>query len=295
VVVDVRRAHVGVLTGAQRLAWAQQRVAHRQGLLEQTERDPRSTPLDRATASLAWERALGDVRRETNALAVARRQLNQVIGFDPRQELRLSAADQPLADQPGGVVGDDELDQHLLAGRWELRALEASYRRAEYTYSQAVVGQVPRLRLAPAVSYDREEGSSFKLGASLKLPWPEDAGRRIEDAHQERERARALYLARLHQLRSEAHAANARLAAAIADLTALERSRSVASAALTAGTSRRDSGELSLADFLPLVERCEDVARAWIEAALDYRLARIDVDHATGRINQPRPMVGNAP
>jgi outer membrane protein TolC len=290
VVVEVRRAHIGVLTGAERLAWARQRVAHRRTILDQTESDPRATPLDRAMASLAWERALGDVRHESSGLDSARRILNQTIGFDPRQELRLTAIGQPLASQPTGVVSDEELDQHLIAGRWELRALEASYRRAEYTYSQAVVGQYPKLRLAPAVSYDREEGTSFKLGASLKVPWPEDAERKMEDAHQERERARAVYLARLHQFRAEAHAANARLAAAIADLTALERSRSVADAALAAGTSRHQHGELSLADYLPLVERCEDIARAWIEAARDYRLSRIDVDHATGRINQTHPV-----
>lgn len=289
VVVDVRRAHIGVLAGAERLAWAQRRVVHRRKMLDQVESDPRATPLDRAMASLAWERALGDVRHESSGLDGARRILNQTIGFDPRQELRLTAIGQPLASQPSGVVSDDELDQHLIAGRWELRALEASYRRAEYTYSQAVVGQYPKLRLAPAVSYDREEGTSFKLGASVKVPWPEDAERKMEDAHQERERARAVYLARLHQLRAEAHAANARLAAAIADLTALERSRSVADAALAAGTSRHEQGELSLSDYLPLVERCEDIARAWIEAARDYRLSRIDVDHATGRINQARP------
>lgn len=290
VVVEVRRAHVQVLAGNERLAWAQQRVTHRHQLLDQAESDPRATPLDRAMASLAWERALRDVRHESGGLDAARRHLNEMIGFDPRQELRLSAIGQPLAAQPSGVVTDELLDQQLLAGRWELRALEANYRRAEYSYSQAVVGQYPRLRLMPAVSYEREEGTSFKLGASLKLPWPEDAERKMEDARQERERARAQYLARLHQLRAEAYAANARLAAAIAELNALDHSRSVASTALAVGTNQREQGNLSLADYLPLVERCEEVARAWIDAALDYRLSRIDVDHATGRINQPRPV-----
>ncbi len=286
VVAEVRRAHVAVLAGRERVGWAHGRVEHRHTVLRQMEDDPRSSPLDRALAALAWQRALGDERRDAGGLDVARRDLNRLVGFDPAVDLVLSDSARPLLARRSEPVASEELDAQVLSGRWELKSLEAGYRRAEFTYSQAVMGQYPKLRLAPAVTYDRDEGTSFKLGASVRLPWPDDASARSEDALKERDRARAVYLARLHDLRAQAHAANARLVRAITELEVLESHRALTAAALQEGRQRLAGGELSLSDYLPLVERCEDTARWWIDAAQDYRLARIDLDHATGRLNR---------
>jgi Outer membrane efflux protein len=285
-VVDVRRAHVAVLVSEQRVAWSQRRVAHRQAVMDQLERDPRASPLDRALSGVAWQRALSDARQEAGELADARRTLNRIIGFDPAVELRLTESGRPLAGQRSVRLLAGDLDDQLVRGRWELRALEAAYQRAEYTYSQAVMGQYPKLKLAPAVTYDREEGTSLKFGASLRLPWPEDARQRIEDEAVNRDRARALYLEKLHELRAVAHAANALLARAAEDLSALERSRVVTAEALAEGTSRHRAGDLGLSYYLGLVERCDELDRSWIDAAKDYRLATIDLDHATGRLNR---------
>jgi hypothetical protein len=180
------------------------------------------------------------------------------------------------------------LDHQLLSGRWELKALEASYQRAEFTYSQAVMGQLPKLRLAPAVTYDREEGTSLKFGASVRIPWPDNAAEKAEDAFINRTRARAIYVEKLHALRAEAHAANAHVARAWTDLAALENIRAATDAALAEAAARRTAGELSLSDYLPLVERGEYLTHAWLDAASEYRLANIELDHATGRLNRTK-------
>jgi outer membrane protein TolC len=148
--------------------------------------------------------------------------------------------------------------------------------------------QYPKLKLAPAVTYDREDGTSVKLGASLRLSWPERARERIADEATNRERARALYLEKLHDLRAEAHGANARLTRAMTDLVALDQGRAASAAALAEGTARHLAGDLDLSRYLLLAEYCEDLERTWLAAAEDYRLAAIGLDHATGRLNRSR-------
>jgi hypothetical protein len=286
VVVDVRRSHVRVLVGEQRLAWMKERVAHRRGLLDRLVQDPRATPLDRVTAALAWERALSDEREEAGRLADARRDLNRILGFDPSADLVLSELARPLAGQQSEPLEASDLDRYLLGGRWELRALEAAYRRAEYKYSQAVMEQYPRLKLAPAVTYDREDGTSLKVGASVRLPWPEDARQRIEDEATNRDRARAIYLERLHDLRAEAHGANAKLIRAKQEMEALEQGRVAGGMARNEGAARHMAGEIDLSRYLLLAEQCEELERHWFRVVEEYRFAAIDLDHATGRLNR---------
>jgi hypothetical protein len=288
VVVNVRRAHVTVLIDEERLAWAHRRVTHRHGMLDRVAQDPRATPLDRALMTLAWERALSDERVESGRLADDRRELNRLLGFDPATVLVLSEVGRPLLAARSTPLAAEDLDRQLLGGRWELRALEAAYQRAEYTYSQAVIEQYPKLRLAPAITYDREDGTALKFGASLRLPWPEDARQRIADEATNRDRARAVYLEKLHDLRAEAHGANARLSRALADLTALDQGRIASDAALREGSARQAAGELDLSRYLHLVEQCEDLGRQWFGVVQDYRFAAIDLDHATGRLNRMR-------
>lgn len=286
VVVDVRRAHVHVLVANERNAWSQRRVAHRRALIDQMESDPRATPLDRALAGVAWQRALSDARHDAGTLADARRELNRIIGFDPAGDLNLSDLSRPLTGQMITSLVADDLDARIITGRWELRALEAAYRRAEYTYSQAVMGQYPKLKLAPAVTYDREDGTSLAFGASLRIAWPEDARERAEDQAVNRDRARALYLEKLHALRAAAHAANARLTRAQAEMSALERTRITTTEALTEASARHAAGDFALSHYLAMVERCEGLDLAWFDAVQDCRLAAIELDHATGRLNR---------
>ena len=286
VVVAVRRAHVVMLVALEQVAWSRGRVDHRHQVLKDIEANQPSSSLDRVLASLAWQRALADARHAAGGLADARRDLNRLVGFDPQVEVTLTEQARSLVGPQMKSIASEELDRQLLSGRWELKALEAAYQRAEFTYSQAVMGQLPKLRLAPAVTYDRDEGTALKFGASVRIPWPDNAAEKAEDALVNRARARALYVEKLHALRAEAHAANAHVARAWTDLAALENIRAATDAALAEGAARRTAGELSLSDYLPLVERGEYLTHAWLDAASEYRLANIELDHAIGRLNR---------
>jgi outer membrane protein TolC len=286
IVSSVRRAHMTVLAEEQRLRLAEQRHQQRADIAREYAENTQATPLDRSVATIAWQHAALQLRTQKRQVADARRELNRLLGFDPSLPLKLSDSDKPLVRERVIPLSLSELDEQLLSGRWELKIEEALYKRAEFNYSQAVVGQYPKLRLAPAVTYDREEGTSFKLGASLRIPWPEDAATKAEDAAQERARARASYVAKLHELRALAHRAHAHVQQAIDNLAELEPQREALRTHRASAETQRQQGHLSVSDYLPLIERCETLEWEWITAGLDYRLASIDLDHATGRLNR---------
>jgi outer membrane protein TolC len=289
VVYGVRRTHVTVLAEELRLALARARQDQRKNLYQFISDNPATTAIDRALAQLAWQRSSAAVRIRQGFLDDKRRELTGLLGFDPSTELTLSDQGHPFLAKRDMPLDPESLDQQLINGRFELKIEEALYRRAEFTYSQAVMGQYPKLRLGPAVTYDREEGTSFRLGASVRLPWPDDAAERAENASVERDRAKASYVAKLHALRAEAHKANARLARALADLEALDSERAMAQDSQKLAEQQRLAGKVSLSDYLPMIERCEAMEWEWVDAALDYRIARIDLDHATGRLNRYAP------
>jgi len=285
-VLDVRRTHVTVLVNELRLALARARKDHRQHLFSYVNDNSMTSAIERALALVAWQRSSTSVRVVQGVVDDERRELNRLLGFDPGTELLLSDHGKNLSTKREPLLDTEYLDQQLINGRFELKIEEALYRRAEFRYSQAIMGQYPKLRLGPEVTYDREEGTSFRIGASVRLPWPDDAAQRAEDASVERDRARAAYVAKLHDLRAEAHKANAQLARAISDLDALDGQRTAVQETRSLAELQRRIGAFSLSDYLPMIERCEAMEWEWVDAVLDYRLAGIDLDHATGRLNR---------
>ncbi len=285
-VLEVRSSHVKLLAEEKRLAYSSELVRHREQLYHSLVNDPKSPVLDRSLALIAWQQSNDNFRVHLGVVDESRRDLNRLMGFDPATEFTLTASNLPLVKDVHQAMSIEEIDQQLINGRWELKIQEALYQRAEFTYSQALMNQYPKLRLGPAVTYDREAGTSFRLGASLRIPWPDDAAKRAEDASIERDRARASYISKLHELRSDAHRAHARLVRSIDDLNALNDNRATAHVAKQMADKNRADGTLSLCDYLPLIERCEALEWKWLDAALGYRLADINLDHATGRLNQ---------
>jgi outer membrane protein TolC len=287
----VRRAQVTLLAEQKRLHLAEQRRVQRESLRKNDDQLGAISPSEYAWITVMAQQAATQVRAQQRQVDDARRELNRLLGFDPSLVLRLSDSDKPLVGERAAPLALSQLDEQLLAGRFELKIEEALYKRAEYTYSQALMGQYPRLRLAPAVTYDREDGTSFKLGASVRIPWPDDAAERAEDAATERARARAAYVAKLHELRAQAHQAHAHVQQANDNLIALESQREQTraqrvSAEQQAREQLGNAGNARVSELLLLLERCEMLEWEWVTAALDYRLASIDLDHATGRLNR---------
>ena len=274
---EVRRAHVALLSAGRLKAAAEEARDRRIQLISDLAADPKIPPLQRALANLALRSAETALRRAGDDHAAARRGLNRLLGFAPDHELRLTAVGQPfligVSEQPPA-----EIDRQVLAGRWELKIEEARHRRAEYRLAQSIANEWPQVRLAPIVTYDRERGTSVAVGGGVKLPWPEHAAEKVEAARTEVERARASYVARLNEVRADAHAANDRLRrarAAIIDAADAD--------ARTIADAWRER-EITLGDYLAALDRLDAATVERLVAEADCRSAAIDLDHATGRL-----------
>jgi outer membrane protein TolC len=285
VVLETRRAHVAVLAATDRLGIVEEHGRRLTAFAEEVRRDAQVPSRERALVEVARQEAAADIRRAGDLLARARFRLNLLLGFPSDQPLRLTAAGQPLVAGRAPVPARVEIDRLVMAGRWELKILEAEYRHAEYQLSQAVMGQYPRLHVAPAVTYDRELGTSFSLGAGVRLPWPQQAAEQAESARVGRDRARAAYVARLHELRSTAHDAYDRVERAWSNLAALNEGVAASGAARGEFAQAWARREVGVHDLLAVGARLDDDELARCDAGRDYRLAGIDLDHATGRLN----------
>ena len=274
---EVRRAHIALLAAGRRQAAAAEARDRRSRLLAELQADAQAPPPQRTMASLALRAAESALRRAGDEQAAARQALNRLLGFAPDRELRLTAAERPFriaaAELPAA-----EVDRLVLAGRWELKIEEARHRRAEYRLAQAIAGEWPQVRLAPMVTYDRERGTSAAFGGGVRLPWPERAAEKVDSARTEVERARAAYVARLNELRADAHAANDRLRRARAAVVEADGG----DAQTLAESWRRR--ELALGDYLAALDRIDAATFERLAAEADCRLAAIDLDHATGRL-----------
>lgn len=274
---EVRRAHVTLLAARRLVLAAEESRNRRIQLNAELAADPKTPPPQRALANLALRSAEAALRRAGDAQTTARQGLNRLVGFAPDQELRLSAEERPSAPV-AAELPIAEIDRLVLADRWELKIEEAQHRRAEYRLAQAIAGEWPQLRLAPMVTYDRELGTSAALGGGVKLPWPERAAERVEAARTEVERARAVYVARLNEVRADAHAANDRLRRARAALVG--PAEADAQAIADAWSLR----SVTLGDYLAALDRLDAATCERLVVESDCRLAAIDLDHATGRL-----------
>ncbi len=287
-VVEVRRAHLSARLAWQRLDLIDRQIGRLQHFNAALATRPAAKDTALAASLMAWD--LGDAqaerRKAANALAAAKRELNRLLGFAPDYPLALTEVAHPLPSVAATSLTEDEMDRQIIAGRWELKALEAQYRRDDYVVRQKTFEQFPSLRLGPTLTYDRELGTSFALGATMRVPWPERSAEDLDIASAQRDRDRAAYLAKLHQFRADAAAANHRLSDACDEVKSMEVD--LGRLAAQAGDQLEPAwlaGDISTGECLALLrQRCSDERRL-LEEHGEYLLARIDLDHATGRLN----------
>lgn len=276
-VLEVRRAHVALLS-ARRLVTAAEAARNRRlQLVTELTSDAKTSPSQRALANLALRSAETALRRAGDVQAAASRGLNRLLGFAPDHNLRLTADTRSFLAGAASLP-PDEIDRLVLSGRWELKIEEAHHRRAEYRLAQAIAGEWPQLRLAPMVTYDRVLGTTAALGGGVRLPWPDRAAEKVDAARVEVERARAGYVARLNDVRADAHGANDRLRRAHAAIGV------AADADAQAIAEAWQLRTVTLGDYLAALDRLDAAVVDRLGAEADCRLAAIDLDHATGRL-----------
>jgi outer membrane protein TolC len=287
-VAEVRRAHLAVRLAWQRQALIDKQIERRQHFAAALATRPPGKEEGLAAALVAWDlsEAQSERRLAVNALAAARRDLNRLLGFTPDYQPQLTALSKPLPSAAAPSLADGEIDRMIVAGRWELKALESQYLRDDFEVRRKTFEQFPSLRLGPALTYDRDLGTSFAFGATMRVPWPERSAEELDNARAQRDRARAAYVSKLHLLRADAYAANHRVADAHAEIVALERDldQLAARAGELIEPAWRD-GVITTGECLALLrQRCAD-ERHLLDQRGEYLLARIDLDFATGRLN----------
>ena len=252
-----------------------------------------ATELTAAAAELELAEAGREVRQAVAQLERERRELNRLMGLPPDYDLALTGFGDPLRITLYDEITDDELDQRLLAGRPELRATEAAYRRTEQELRLAVLRQFPRLAVGPAFERELEGDQSLGLGASLELPLFNRNQGEIAERRAARERVRGEYLALLHRLRADAFAARQAVRAARAEVEAQERDvlpLLQRNQELFEGAFR--AGELNIIDWITAQQRAAATRREYLEALVRYRRAVIGLETAvrhpmTGAVTAP--------
>ncbi len=258
--------------------------------LAQRSRDAgEGTDLDVSAAELELAEMQRDQRFALAEAAAARRDLNAQLGLPSEYELHLTDADARVEVAVFSDPTNTELEQRVLAGRHELRALEAAYEEAEQQLRLAVLGQYPSLKLG--LGFEREsEGDSF-LGpaAGLEIPIFDRNQGEIAERLVARDRARANYVATLHQLRAEAYESRAHLRTARAEIEAQQRDvlpRVRRNQDLIERAFR--AGELRVLDWVAAQQRALRARRTFLETLLRYQRGVIEVEAATGMpLSQP--------
>lgn len=247
------------------------------------------TDLDVSAAELELAEMRRDQRFAQAEVAVARRNLNALLGLPPEYELHLTGLGARAAVTVFSDPSNEELEHRVLAGRHELRALEAAYEKAEQQLRLAVLGQYPSLELG--LGFEREsEGDKF-LGpaAGIELPIFDRNQGEIAERLAARDRARATYVATLHRLRAEAYEARARLRTAREEIDAQDRDvlpRVRRNQDLVEGAFR--AGELRVLDWVTAQQRALGARRTYLETLLRYQRSVIEIEAATGMpLSQP--------
>ena len=286
VVAVLRALRLEVLSHEQSLAVLEEEVALRErihGLVKQRRAAGDGTELEVSAAELDLAELRRERRRSQGALEASRRELNRMLGLPPAYALKLADSGKPLTVVVYEDLDDSELERRMMAGRFELRAKEASYERAEQELQLALYGQYPRFSVGPSFGREPEHTSYLGLGLTLEIPLFNRNQGEIAAKQAERRRLRAEYAALLHRLKAGAYDARAKSQRARLEIDVEEREILPLvrrSQDLYAGAFQ--AKELGVLDWVTAQRRALQARRAYVDALVAYRLAVIQLESATG-------------
>jgi outer membrane protein, heavy metal efflux system len=286
VVREARLGHLSVLAREQEVSLLRQEVVLREqalGLVRRAREMGEGNELDISAAELELAEIRRDERRSETDLELARRALNQILGLPPSFALPLTDAEAPLKVTLFEDVSDEEIERRLLSGRFELRALEAAYARAEHELQLAVYRQFPGLKVGPALSGEPEGSHYLGLGVALELPILNQNQAAIAEKANQREQARASFVATLHRLRGESADAKTRLQRTRLEVEAQEKEvlpLIQRNQELFEGAFRQRV--LNVLDWVTAQQRALRARLAYLDTLVRYRASVIELEAATG-------------
>ncbi len=286
VVADVRTQRLTVLSLEQSISLLDEEVTLRESILDLVKRRRAigdGTELDVSASELELAELRRDRRKTQAELETARRELNRLLGLPPGYSLKLTDSGKPIAITVYDDLEDQELERRFMTGRFELRAKEASYERAEQELQLALYGQYPRVSLGPSFNREPDGTKYLGLGINLELPLFNRNQGEIASKENERERLRAEYSALMHRIKAGAYEALARTRRAKQEvdieekeiLPLIKRSQQLYESAFKAK-------ELSVLEWVSAQRRALAARRAYFEALVGYRSAVIQLESATG-------------
>jgi outer membrane protein TolC len=299
-VAEVRSHRWAVLAAYQSVRLLEEEASLRErasDLVRQRRQVGEGTELDISVSELELAETRRDLRQAQGELEAQQRLLNRLLGLPPDYALRLSEAGQPLTITVFEDLADEELDRRLLQGRFDLRASEAAYARAEEELKAAILRQYPRLRLGPAFQRELEGDASLGLGLSLELPLFDRNQGEIAERQAARDRLRAEYQALLHRIRADAYAARAVLRRARLEVETQERDILPLirrNQTLFEGAFR--ARELNIVDWVTAQQRAVRARREYLESLVRYGEALVQLEAATGMpLSRPTTMPTTQP
>ncbi len=284
---EVRLQRLAVFAASRRVALIKQAVDLRNQSLAMIGRQRElgeANALAMSAIELEAAKSKRDLRRAEATLVEGKIALNHLMGLPPEYLLELSDIDKPMRVTLLDDITDKELDRRLLAGRYELRSMEAAYQKSEEDLRLAVLQQYPSLGFGPAFERELDGSKSLGLSLSIELPILDQNQGPIAQKRAAREAARLRYISLLQQLRTEAWAARAQVRLAYVDvdlqereiIPLLDRTQELFESAYRAR-------EISIIDFIAAQQRTVDARLEHISSVVQYRQAVIKLETSVGQ------------
>lgn len=243
-----------------------------------------ATAMDLNLAEIEHVRSQLENKRVEGELAAAERNLRLVIGLPPAAELKLQIPEKPLSRiQHTWTYGDAE---NQLTGTASLKAEEWRYQVSEGNLRAAIARQFPGLRLGPSnsIEFDGHWTSFLGFLVSLNLPILNRNQGEVIEKLAAREKARADYLARLHELRSSLADAFGQLEISEGLLDFQEKELLPKAQETLRLTERAiEAGELDIFELFKAQTSIVEIKQGYLAALVQYRTALQSVERVLGK------------
>lgn len=285
-VAETRRQFLAVLFQEQSLVLLGEEESLREKTLTLVKRQKEvgdGTDLDISAAELDAAEVRRDRRHVESELALARRELNRLLGLPPQYKVPLTNSGKLPQVTVYEALTDEELERRLVAGRSDLRVIELAYKIVEDQLRLAVYRQYPHLKIGPSFTRELEGTTSFGFGLALDLPLFDQNQGEIAERESLRDQTRAAYVGLLHRLKANAYGARANLQTAGLEVEAQEkeilpliaRNRELFEKAFRA----RD---LNILDWVTAQQRALKARQGYLETLVRYQESVIELEAATG-------------
>ena len=285
-VADVRRQRMTLAAQRRQAELLDQEVSLREQVLQLLQRRRELGEVRELDIALA-DIDLAEIRRDRRVAAAeleaALIEMNRRIGLPGSFALKFPPTENPLRFTVYPTVTEQDVEQRLLAGRFELRAAHAAYAKSEGELRLAIERQFPRISLGPSHSREPEGTNFLGLGVSIELPFFDRNQGEIATMDIRREQARARYASLLYQVVTSAYEALARLRRTQQEVEILERDV-IPSLQRTQDLFERGfrSRDVGLFEWIMTRQRALKVRQAYLDALLRYQNSVIDLEAATG-------------